>query len=374
MKINFFFLLFLFYTAACFAQVPDNDACENARIIDIGEEIFQIDNQLATVSPEDVPEGEPLTCIKSFENDLWFVFFTESGYHHYQIVINPLFCNTPAGIQALLIRTDDCESGNYRYVACANPYAEQAITLFLDDSIAGNRYLIYVDGYDGTQCTFNLSLSGTDDNPQTIDDYRKSDLDYGVSPPLYEPAEARVEFLNNEAEITWAAGSEEDVQLFLVEKIIPSPSYTVGKVIGSVEPATIVGTHQYSTYQFIHHGAFEEDEIYCYRIVKIDSRGRKSYSDQFCNKMAAVEGFYVSPVFPSKEKGVYVITLRNERKQELIFTVLSDSGEILKQMSQKQTAGKDGEIEIDMNGFPAGNYSLRIEGKNGFYLRRFQVE
>ncbi|MEZ4775773.1 MAG: hypothetical protein R3D00_21515 [Bacteroidia bacterium] len=374
MKINFFFLPLFFYAGSLLSQVPDNDACENARRMAVGEEIFQLDNQWATVSPEDVPEGEPVTCIKSFENDLWFTFTTESPYRHYQVLISPLICNTPAGIQALLIRSDDCESGNYRYVDCGNPYAEQAISLFLDDSIPGNRYLIYVDGYDGTQCTFNLSLSGTDNNPRTIEDYRRTDLDYGTAPPLFEPSDAGVNFINNEAEITWGAGSEEDVQLFLVEKIIPSASHTVGKVIGSVEPATTVGSNQYSTYRFVHREAFEEGKTYCYRIVKVDSRGTKSYSDQFCNKMAVVEGFYASPVFPSKEKGIYIITLRNERKQELIFTVLSESGEILKQMSQKRAAGNDGEIEIDMNDFSSGNYFLRIEGKNGFYLRRFQVE
>ncbi|MEZ4826480.1 MAG: hypothetical protein R3C61_09325 [Bacteroidia bacterium] len=356
------------------AQVPENDFCENALRLQVGEVIHSIDNTTATISTGQIPEGLPITCIQTFENDLWFDFITTDSYRHYQIVISPWECNSPAGLQALIIRADDCSGDRFQYVDCGNPYSEEEIRLFVDDSLLDQHYFIYIDGYDGARCTFQLSLKGFTQNPRTGADHRNTDLDYGNSPPAYYPEDPAVKFVNNEAEITWRAGSEEDVQLFLVERMVSTSHNGIGKVIGMAEPVTTVGSSQINSYRVVYSGDFEEKQKYCFRVVKISSTGEKSYSDNFCGEMTTVDGFYASPVFEGGENDIFVVALRADKRQELKLAVVSEEGDIVKQTVVKLPAGKGGNFEIDMNAFPAGNYSLRIEGRSGFYLRRFQVK
>lgn len=369
-------VLMIFSQAVSQNYGPACNICDSAKVIRPGEQLFNIDNQFANVTALETPEGEPVTCIRSFENDLWFSFHTEAGYQFYEINILPLTCNTPAGLQALLIRTDDCDATSFEYVDCHNPYAEAPIRMFLQDSVPGRHYLIYVDGYDGTQCTFNLSLSGHQRNPQTINDIKGRKLDYGNSPTPYEPADVEASFINNEVEIIWTARSDEDVTLFLVQRFYQHkpPFKPFGSTIGTVEPVSTVGSSQTTTYSFYHQQEFREGEEYCYRIVKVDKNLRKSYSDGFCMIADMAEDFFISPVYPGTEAGTFVVKTRNFRKQDLVFSVLNAEGELEKQMTLKKEPKRDGSITIDMQGFAPGKYSLKVEGKEEYFLRRFVVE
>ncbi|MEZ4850618.1 MAG: hypothetical protein R3B93_18785 [Bacteroidia bacterium] len=295
-------------------------------------------------------------------------------YDYYKVIVSPLSCNTPAGLQGMIIQADECESSRFIYRACANPYAEVSFEMVIEDSVPGNRYLIYIDGYDGTQCVFNLKLEGSQANPQSTEDIRRLQNDYGNPPPLFEPDNYRTEFLNNESTIYWSAPASEDVDIFLIEKYIETPITSYGRVIGTVEPMAVVAMDETPVYSFTDRRPFTDEEKCCYRIVKVNSQGKKSYSEPICLIANLTEDFYISPVEYTGEPGFYYINFRNYKKQDLVFSILDRNEEILKQMTREKEPKRDGQIRIDMNPYETGVYFLKVEGKSEYYLRRFTVK
>ncbi|MEL6591130.1 MAG: hypothetical protein AAFQ68_13660, partial [Bacteroidota bacterium] len=178
------------------AQDWPHDQCEAAKIIQPGDFLTAENNQSATTTPSETPEKSPITCIKTFENDLWYRFETQEGYTHYEVIIDPIFCNTPAGLQAMVIKADECDFTTYEYKACVNPYAEEALQMVWREEEAGVNYLIYVDGYDGTQCSFKLRLMGYERDPRDPETISQQQNDYDGPPPNLELPESDVFFTN----------------------------------------------------------------------------------------------------------------------------------------------------------------------------------
>ena len=94
---------------------PAHDTCQQAMPLPMGIWV-QDENRLATLSPPtERPADWPGTCIQTYENDLWYQLELEIG-KEYVVEIVTESCETPSGLQALLIRSVDCNPQHFRYL------------------------------------------------------------------------------------------------------------------------------------------------------------------------------------------------------------------------------------------------------------------
>ncbi len=356
------------------AQVLENDLCTQARTITIGEKIVGLHNIGATTTLAESPETIPISCVKTFENDLWFKFTTVDSLNYYEVSVNPVYCNTPAGLQAMIIRADECVADSFVYRACANPREEQLLQLFMEESTEGLNFFIYVDGFDGTECGFTLELSATSNDSRSIVDHKKQQMEYYKEAlPPYEPVDMNVSFLNNEATIRWEDDTQSDIALFQVHRVYNRSFLTTGSIIAHIEPTKTVGVGT-ATYSFSDNKVFLQGESYCYRIVKIDQSGNKSYTESLCIEADLIKDLYVTPITPTEVSGKYIFRYINKRKQDLSFIILDKDHVELKRLLKKKEPKQDGDVTVDMNPYGPGIYYLRAECKEGYFLRKFVVE
>ncbi|MEL6133171.1 MAG: hypothetical protein AAFR59_07360, partial [Bacteroidota bacterium] len=290
-----FFLLMPLWISA---QNVTNDRCANAKPLMFGQTLDQEHNQEATATVEEQPDGYPTTCIKTFENDLWYSFVTEEGYAYYEVRINPKGCNSLAGLQAMIIQADSCFPDQYQYRDCANPFAEELIMMDLVESTAGIEMKVYIDGFDGTECGFEITLNAYKDNPATPRKRRRSLYDYTRPTDFFEPSDMETYFLNNEANIKWSVASQDDIDFFIIQRLVwvDVPDRMFGREIGRVAPQNTAGAERTITYEFRDIRRFQEGEKYCYRVVKIDTEGNKTYTAPTCGVAALNEDFFISEV------------------------------------------------------------------------------
>ncbi|MEM7657421.1 MAG: hypothetical protein AAF399_14900 [Bacteroidota bacterium] len=356
------------------AQSFPHDACERALPIAVGQSIPLQNNREAGIQERILPAVQPITCIKTYENDLWYRFEADSQFRFYEILIEPLACETPAGVQAMIIRSDDCEPSHFEYVACQNPYAVESLSLWVEDALPGSKYLLQVDGYDGNLCEFQVHLRGFVNDPREAADFQQQQMDYSQPAESFEPATWEGQSLNNETILRWQVGSQDGVSLFLVQAVVIQGATSIGETLGSVEPVATVGQEQIYTYRFRDGRMLAPGQTYCYRLVQIGPGSRRAYSDPICVEAKRNEDFFVTPVVRYDSVGVYSVQFTNERKQDLVFRLLDVEGKELKSLVRAKEPKGNGLITIDMEPYPTGSYQLRIEGKREFFLRSFVKE
>ncbi|GAB4422584.1 MAG: hypothetical protein OHK0039_38730 [Bacteroidia bacterium] len=352
------------------AQLPDR--CADATVIQPGISLA-FTNRDATLAAGELPETLPRTCIESFENDLWFFFETQAGYGYYAVHIHPGDCDTPAGLQALLMRADGCDPAAFDYVGCANPRAVQPLLLLVRDTLPGRRYLVYVDGFDGTVCDFTLRLEVAAKDPRTRDELRLQTHDYDPPAPAADLAAFDATFVNEEVELDWTGGDENDLLFYRVMYYYADPG-GVGRTLAVVDPDQSVAAGTGSSYHYVHQQPFEEGATYCYRIAKVYADGSKTYSEPACIVADLNEDFFVSPVFPGPRKGVFAVKYIVNRRLDLRFEVESSAGEIVKSLTLSKVSRGDRIMEVDMQGFAPGNYVLWVRSGAASYQRRFRVD
>ncbi len=350
---------------------PFHDACDLAVVLQAGETLYDQTNRAASTTTAETPEGQPVTCIQSFENDLWYRFESEEAYSWYQITILPYECTTPAGLQALIVDGGSCSSATFQYLDCANPRETQRLVLTVEVVDPQTPFLIYVDGYDGTECKFAISLMGYREDPRSIDDIRQAEMDYGSPPPLYNPESVSIRFQNNVAVIRWEDNSLSDTELFQVQLLVRYSSRSAGTVIGSVEPTQTVGTATTTTYELTDQRGFQDGREYCYRVARIDGRGSIAYSEPVCAHASMIESFWVSDVFLADQADVYQVQYNTRKRQTLRFALLDEEGNELKALEKKREPKGDGIVQISMENYPPGRYELRASGEDGTYKRQF---
>lgn len=350
---------------------PVHDFCEQAIDIAPGETLYDQTNRGAATALGEIPEGTPVTCIQTFENDVWYRLMAEPAYSWYQVDIHPYECSTPAGLQAMIVEAASCDAGAFIYKDCANPRETGYVTMFVDASQLTAELLIYVDGYDGTECGFTIAVKGFEEDPRSMEDIRQSEMDYDSPPPYYEPVTASLKFENNVALISWEDESLSSTALFQIQRSYLYSNRVVGTVVGTVEPRQTVGSELTTYYEYIDLRAFREETEYCYRIVRIDDRGAKAYSEPICAESILLQTFWASDVFPSSIPGTYEVQYNTKKKQDITFALLNDSGEELKALVKKREPKGDGIVQIDMSGYPVGEYVLKVSADEGSYSRRF---
>lgn len=365
-------LLASLLTAVVFAQLPPNDLCQHAIPISPGQILWSESNAGGTTSHDETPEGEPVTCIKTFENDLWYQFVGDSAFQYYEVVITPKSCATPAGLQALIIEADDCGAESFIYRACANPYAEKHLRLFLRNPIHAQSYFIYVDGYDGNICTFDLELIGHASNPLKPQDYLRLQNDYDDAPPYFEPNHLQAHFENNEVTISWEVDAKEPVRLFLVERM-QNGSSPYGRVMQVIEAEHTVGQGN-AHYQYTDNRThYQDGESYCYRIVKVGEDDERAFGKAICIEADMVKSLEVTRVFVEPGTRQYRVLYTNYKKQDLTFSLLDADKTYLKGTKVERCPKGSNQMQIDLSDYPPGTYYLKVEGKDAYYLREFIV-
>ncbi|MEL7342199.1 MAG: hypothetical protein AAGM67_17075, partial [Bacteroidota bacterium] len=318
-----------------------------------------------------IPAGTPITCIQTFENDLWYELIPADGISWYQVDVMPYECSTPAGLQGMIISGSDCDAGTFDYLDCANPRETGNLSMFASPDFSEGKIWIYIDGYDGTECGFKLTIRGFDEDPRTVDDIRQATMDYDSPPPYYEPLRSGMRFENNVAVIFWEDESHSSTSAFQVQRCYRYNNRLAGTIIGTLEPKQTVGAETDTYYEFVDQRGFREGAEYCYRIVRIDDRGARAYSEPVCEEAILVDEFWVSEVFESDQPGSYQVQYNVRKKQTLRFILENEDGEELKSLIKKKEPKGDGIVTIDMSEYEPGSYALRVIGDTGSYFRVF---
>lgn len=353
-----------------------NDLCETALQIEPGTRLISLSNEKATVGPiTQTPHGMPATCIESFENDLWFRFKTLHGQAYYKIIITTIECNTPAGLQALLLETPKCDANKYSIVGCSNQESMDTILMTLHQPEGGRNYYIYVDGFDGTICEFTLAVEVAEDQVLTPQDYARMKWDYEIpEETLFEPDATRHEWENNQFTMRWKASNDEDIDFFLIEQLDVEFDRGRGFIRGIVGARTTVAGGE-EEYTFTDYNGVRVEMQHCYKIVAVMKTGERRYSADFCFTPHIVNSFFVHDVSKGDLPGIYTVSyMNNVNKADYLVSVENESGEKIKKLELENEPVRDGKITIDMTQFPPGTYYFIMQKGSERFRREFVVD
>lgn len=357
-----------------------NDHCIHAQELELGVTLRNLSNQSATVGPDnEIPQTLPFTCIKSYENDMWFKFTTVPEYDHYEIIISINDCNSPAGLQALLISTTSCQTDDFTYHGCVNHENLDTLKLFLTEYKPTREYYVYVDGFDGTVCDYNLTLRPVGKKTLSRRDYEYLISDYDLrTEPRFDLGEMDYRFENNVFSLRWTADDEEELDFFVVEKFDYIPQIrdfrSFANVMAVIEPINSVEGGE-SVYEYTDFATVFTNSQYCYRVLRVDYDGKKSFSDKVCFEANVIQDFYVDEVKKGNDPGIYTVKYINHRnKQTYDCFVLDENRMQLKSMQLVKEPERDGTITLQMGEYPPGEYYFKMGTKEGYYVRRFFVD
>ena len=150
-------LIWLTITPA-FCQVTNNQI-QNRIVLKLDSGWFASTTAQANVEWDCINKALTNKCL-IYHNDQWFSLKPE--------VPGPLFlnvahqtCKKLYGVQVVVIEGDPCQTSTYRLKECI-PFTNQSdFFIRLDSLIAGQEYLINVDGYLGDFCSFQIAFSSS---------------------------------------------------------------------------------------------------------------------------------------------------------------------------------------------------------------------
>jgi hypothetical protein len=355
---------------------PPHDVCAKAITLDPGDKLSGHTNADATPSLEfETPAIFEETCIQTIENDLWYKFKASEGVALYEIRIVAGFCTTPAGLQALLIKADDCNPAAFIYRGCSNKINTDTIKLYLETPEPGKNYFVWVDGYDGTVCEFDISLHAR--KGLMAEDYRFLRFDYSLDNAEIQPlGDLYSTFANNAATITWVAEPDQTPDLYVVE-LLPEltevdEASRYARVVGFVDPHHFVGSGR-SEYSFTDYVTpFNHAKTYRYRVLSVNADGKRISSQVLEAKAKIVESFDVREVKPAAEAGKFTVHYINRKKgQRYEIAVENAHGEQVKHMVFENEPQRDGDITIDMSALPHGEYFFIMSNGREAFRRSF---
>lgn len=351
---------------------PPHDMCAKAIEMVPGDILPGHTNADATPSLDyERPAVWENTCIQTIENDVWYKFKAEAGASLYEVQIVSGFCTTPAGLQALLIKAEGCSASHFVYRGCSNKINTDTIKLYLPDPEPGQNYFIWVDGYDGTVCEFEISLRAK--KSLLFQDYRLLRFDYQLDDPKdLDLLDFSSIFANNSATFSWSAEASEVPDLYIIE-LLPEladldEESQYARVVGFVDPHHFVGSGG-SHYTFTDYVTpYEQGKTYRYRVVAVDANGARRSTEDFLVKAKLVETFDVREVKPAPEPGKFIAHYVNRRKgAKFNVSVVDATGKQVKFMVLDNEPARDGDITIDMSALPHGEYTfIMANGKDSF--------
>lgn len=364
-RINFIILVFAFAVYAK-AQNALHDECFHAK--NLPENTWlQEDNYQASLSPENTrPPKYPATCIQTYENDLWYRFDTE-GIAEYQITIVHNTCNTPAGLQALLIQGDICDTRKYLVTACSNRKIADTIKLFFTSPQQPQPWLLYVDGYDGTLCSFDIQLikaPGAAFSPENLA-YNKF---YSDTSCAEMPLDLSVKFENNKPTLKWHDAQSNQVNAYLVERIF---RYSIEK-IGVIYPEPLAAGYQESFSYTDKASLFDEGSSFTYRISRIDKEGIRTCSEKISGIAQVTRDFFVTEPIYAGQPGLFKVSYFNRKKQDYTIAILDEQYSTLKSLKIKNLEIGESISQLDLSVYPPGVYYFRMSDGKIEFIRKIE--
>ena len=137
------------------AQVA-NDDIENRRRLALEETVASTTTG-CTVQRTCVDERLTGKCIE-YHNDQWFEF-TPPAPGRYFVNIGQQQCRDVRGVQLVVLRGQPCQPATYRVLSCTSLGTQDDVFVTLDSLVAGQPYLLDVDGYLKDFCRFALQVS-----------------------------------------------------------------------------------------------------------------------------------------------------------------------------------------------------------------------
>jgi hypothetical protein len=293
----------------------------------------------------------------------------------YEVQILAGFCTTPAGLQALIIQSEDCSASHFAYRGCSNKINTDTIKLFVEAPEAGKNYFIWIDGYDGTICEYEIALIAR--KAKTPADYKFMRFDYdAMDAQPTELPELQASFANNAATINWTSDQRDGNALFIIE-LLPdlenvSDDSKYARVVGFVEAKSLVGQGAipYTFTDYV--SPYISGKSYRYRIVLVDENGNRAVSQTVSTKAKLVESYEVREVKASPEPGKYVVHYINRKRgQKFDVAVQNEAGEQVKHMLLDNEPIRDGNITIDMSSLPVGQYFFIMSAGKDQFRRAF---
>ena len=357
---------FLFLIGQVFAQAPAHDECYQAK--DLPEnEWLEEDNYQASLSPENTrPPRFPATCIQTYENDLWYRFETQ-GFAEYQITIVHNTCNTPAGLQALLIQGAECDTKKYSIQACSNRKIADTIKLFFSSPKEPQSWLLYVDGYDGTLCSYDLQLKKAPGAAYSMENlaYNKFYTDTNCTEL---PLNLNIKFENNKPILKWQDAESNLVNAYLIERVFKNSIEKIGVII----PEPLAVGYQES-FQYIDKASlFDEGSSYTYRISRIDKEGNRTCSEKISGLAQVTREFFVTEPIYSGQPGFYKVSYFNRKKQDYTLAILDEQYSTLKSITIKKLEIGESISQLDLSSYPPGVYYFRMSNGKIEFVRKIE--
>lgn len=348
------------------AQTPENDECFSPKLLPENTWLEE-DNYHATLSPENArPPKYPLTCIQTYENDLWYHFQTTETAE-YQITIVHHTCNTPAGLQALLLEGDACLSTKMKIVACSNRKIADTIKIFFSSPAEVKDWLLYIDGYDGTVCSFDVQLKKAPGAAYNPDNLAYNRFYSDTACPLTD-IQTAVKFENNKPVIQWTDPDAREVSAYIVERVGP---YTVEKM-AVVMPEALASGYRESFEYTDNLSLLDQGDTYSFRISRIDKDGNRTCTGTLSAKARITRDFFVTQPIYTGKSGIYQVSYFNRKKQDYTIAILDETMTPLKSLLIKNLETGESISKLDLTPYPPGVYYFKMTNGRDDFVRKIE--
>lgn len=151
----------LCYAAASMAQVTNNNI-KDGSVLTLDAVPIQSSTAHATVEWDCINRSLRALTNKCliYHNDQWFTFHVNQSRKYY-LNIASLACRDARGIQAIILQGNPCTTKQYQILKCIPKIQGDDVFIELDSLLAGNDYVVNIDGFLGDFCQFEIQFSST---------------------------------------------------------------------------------------------------------------------------------------------------------------------------------------------------------------------
>jgi|GEM_PF-5825420 len=376
---NYVYLLILVIStilnSSVFAQYEgslSHDECTGALRLPLNEWLHEDNTEASLSDAQSRPAPYPETCIPTYENDLWYYFDSE-GADEFEIIIVHRECNTPSGLQAILIESEDCNPENFKTISCSSRKIADTIKIIFYTAPQPRRYLLYVDGYGGTTCRYDILFQkqeGASQNP--------SNMQYNRFYREYTPCAAAVQILpevtfeNNQPKLIWSDSQSDEVVYYAIERIISHSEFQHFEQVGLIKPEQTALGYQ-DAFSFSDYVTqYRNEDTYGYRVVRYHRDGMKTCSSELTGKAKVQNDFIVTEVEPSRQRGIYKVGYMLQKKQKYTIAILNSAFEVLKSKPLAQTEKGEYNSQLDLAEYPPGIYYFKLSSPTDYIIRKIE--
>lgn len=329
---------------------PAHNDCQTPLLLPLNQWAAIQSNHQATINVEHLPPAVPYSCINTFENDLWFVFENNYQATPFQVVIIPLQCNTPAGVQAVLYDQYNCRDLQNHILACATKDFGDTVRLIAENPQNIQKAMIYVDGYDGTQCEFKIGVFAIP-NFHPLDFCHYIRFDYAHPSNTYD-FPFSIQQKNNQLHLVWEP-SEQNILGYALQVKMKNGFKTL-----SCFQANEAVYQKKQPFQYIFNPDEMDNQTYCFRLL-VYQQDKTYASQEECFTPKPITAFWVSPPQPTQNPNEFKYLYKIFKPAKAILELRDTEGKVIKQKSVKLTKGNYEDL-ISIEGLPKNRYIFKF--------------